>query len=870
MFYCRPNWRAREGGEAASSVEISKLIRALTLRPVKDPLVAPLVAAATGILLSHFVRFETGELLIALPLLVALTLIAARRSRPLAFAACLVALVFAGILLDVVHRPRKAPEVDAASQETVLLSGCVVDPTIFYEGRDQFTLDLAPGAGAHVNIAVRPGETPPDLRYGQLVEIEARIRPIRNFHNPGSFDFASYSARRKVYWNAAMSPGAALRILPGRCGSTLLTAIFALRTAALNRIDRLYRGNPYATGMMEAILIGETAKMEKIWTDHFRRTGTFHTLVISGLHVSVLAGFVLFLLRVCFLKELPALSITSAIVWTYALVSGWNAPAVRAAGGFTLYLVGRYFYRRSRLMNLLAAVAFGYLICDPGQLFEASFQLTFLSVAAIAALAIPMLEATSTPYAKGLRDIAETRRDPRLPPRVAQWRVELRLLAETASYYTRLPRDRIVTALAPLLRLALYGYDMAVLSTVVQIGLALPMAIYFHRISLSGLSANILIVPLLCLVVPIGFTAIFTGWHVAAIAAEWLLIAAEKIANWHVQFEPDRRIPDPPLWLSLSFVAALLALSFTLRLPRFWRWASVIAVLALFTVIFVHPFTPQVLKGQLEFSAIDVGQGDSLLLAFPDGKLMLIDGGGIPSFGRRMKSKLDIGEDVVSPYLWSRSIRKLDTIALTHAHEDHAGGLASLIDNFRPDELWSGANPDSEVWRNVQDHARRRNVRIVAMRGGRSFSYGGARIEVLSPPSDYVASADPKNNDSLALLVAYGKRSFLFTGDMEKPMEGRILEDGEPIRADVLKVAHHGSKTSSIEPFLDAVSPTLAVISDGFENSFHHPHREVLERLAAHRAGILRTDQQGLITIRTDGNRLFVDTFHDSQVAGGR
>ena len=842
----------------------------LTLRPVKDPLVAPLIAVAAGILLSHLVPFENRELLIPLLLLLVLTLLAARRSRLLAYSGCLVTLVFSGVLVDLIHRPGRAPEVDATSRETVLLSGCVVTPTIFYEGRDQFTIELARHAGARVTIAVRPGEIPPDLRYGQPVEIEARIRPIRNFHNPGSFDFVAYAARREIYWNASMSPGASLRILPGRCGSKLLAGIFTLRSAALNRIDTLYSGNAYATGMMEAILIGETTKMEKIWTDHFRRTGTFHTLVISGLHVSVLAGFFLLLLRVCFVPELPALGFTSAVVWTYALVSGWNAPAVRAAGGFTLYLVGRYFYRRGRLMNLLAAVALGYLIYDPGQMFEASFQLTFLSVAAIAALAIPLIEATSAPYAKGLREIVETRRDPSLPPKVAEWRVELRLLAETAAYYLRLPRDKILVVFAILLRLALYAYEMAVLSTVVQIGLALPMAIYFHRISLSGLSANVLIVPLLCLVVPVGFVAIFSGWHVPAVIAEWLLLLAGRIAGWHVRFEPDLRVPDPPLWLSLAFVAALLALSFTIRLSRFWRWPSVAAVLALFAVIFAHPFAPGIRRGELEFSAVDVGQGDSLFLAFPTGKTLLIDGGGVPAFGRKVKSKLDIGEDVVSPYLWSRSICKLDAIALTHAHEDHAGGLGALIDNFRPRELWSGAQPDSEVWRNVLEHARRNNVRLVSMQSGGAFEFGGARVEVLSPPPDYAPAAEPKNNDSLALRITYGKRSFLFTGDMEKPMEARLLEEEWPIHADVLKVGHHGSKTSSIEPFLNAVSPEYAVISNGFENSFRHPHREVLERLTAHRAGILRTDQEGLITIRTDGERLYVGTFRDTQRARGR
>lgn len=179
--------------------------------------------------------------------------------------------------------------IDASSQELVILSGCVVDPPIFYEGRDQFTLQLAPHARARVSLTLRDGETPPPLNYGQIVEFEGKVRPIRNFRNPGAFDFETFSARQQIYWSASVASGSPLKFLPGRCGSRFWAAIFGLRTAALERIDRLYPNNPYAVGMMDSILLGESARLEKVWTEDFRRTGTFHALVIAGLHISVLA-----------------------------------------------------------------------------------------------------------------------------------------------------------------------------------------------------------------------------------------------------------------------------------------------------------------------------------------------------------------------------------------------------------------------------------------------------------------------------------------------------------------------------------------------------------------------------------------------------
>jgi competence protein ComEC len=513
------------------------------------------------------------------------------------------------------------------------------------------------------------------------------------------------------------------------------------------------------------------------------------------------------------------------------------------------------------VLNLLAAVAIVFLVCDPGQLFEAGFQLSFLAAAAIGALAIPLLESTSAPFSRSLSGIGETSRDVRMEPRAAQFRVELRLLAETLHYYLRMPQEWIARGLAFITRLLFYAWEMAIISTVIQVALALPLAIYFHRISFTGFSANIIVVPLLALVVPFGFIAVFSGWHLPAVVAGWLLNAGEKVTAWHVRFEPDWRVPDPPLWLSLAFSAALIVLAFAIWRSRRWSWMASGAVAILFALIFWHPFPPEVHRGELELTVIDVGQGDSLLLAFPDGKLMLVDGGGTLSFGHRTKPRIDIGEDVVSPYLWRRSIRKIDVVVMTHAHDDHAQGLPALIENFHPRELWTGATAPSGAWKAVETKARLQKVSIIEMRAGRGFDFGGAHFEIVSPPQDYIPGESPTNDDSLGMRISYGQRSILLTGDMEKPMEIQALAAGEPLQADILKVGHHGSNTSSIEPFLAAVSPTFAVISDGFENSFRHPHPKVLERLTEHRVTILRTDLQGLTTIRTDGHKVSVETF---------
>ena len=826
---------------------------------MREPLILPLVAFGAGILVDQAVPFSTREASLAAAALAVLTLLPT--SPWIKHTAAVLAMLFAGAFISAWHRPGPAPEIDATSREIVILSGCVVDPTVFGEDRAQFTLELEPGARAQVQLPWDEGDpAPARLAYGQRIEIAARVRRPHNFNNPGSFDYAAYLARRNIFWTATVARNTSATVLPGRCGWRFMGAIFALRTAGLDRIDRMYSKNDYASGpmgynsgMMQAVLIGETIKLERVWTDDFRRTGTFHALVISGVHVTVLATVLLFLLRLVPISELSALALTAAAAWLYALVSGFSAPVVRAAGGFTLYTLARACFRRARVMNLLAAVALVYLAWDPAQMFEASFQLSFLAVAAIGVLAAPLLESTTVPYARGLRGISNADLDPHLESRVAQFRVEIRLAAETLWLWTRLPLRWAQEFVSLSLRTLFFAFEMVLISATMQIGLALPMAEYFHRVSFTGLSANLLIVPAMNAVVPLGFLAIFTSWRWTASLAGALLRFSARIAAWHANLEPAWRVPDPPLWLVLAFAAALIACALLIR-RRIFKWPAISAVLGLFALLLWQPWLHPRQTGMLELTAIDVGQGDSLLVVLPHGETMLIDGGGRLVYGRQRKSNLDIGEDVVSPYLWSRGIRRIDVMVATHSHQDHVGGLASIMSNFRPRELWTGANPPAEL----QALARRLGIPSSEKHPAGPLELSGAVLEVLAPADDYV-SKTAGNNDSLVLRISYGSRSFLLTGDMERGIESKLLASGTNLHADVLKVGHHGSRTSSTQAFLDAVSPSVALISAGYENSFGHPHPDVVRRLAARHTAILRTDLYGLVTARTDGHSVFFD-----------
>ena len=828
---------------------------------MRDPLLGPVAAIAAGILAARFVPFGAPELMLVIAAFLALGTVAiVRRARVLAGICCLLGLVAAGALTAEAHRPGPAPELDSTGREVVILSGCVVEPPALSGERERFLLELERHARVQVTLYAKPDEALPALAYGRNIELDARVRSPRNYENPGAFDYRHYLARHDIYWTAS---GAArtVRVLPGRCGSPFQKAVMDLRSAVMARIDRLYGRDPYQAAMMQAVLLGQQFQMQKVWTGDYRSTGTFHTLVISGTHVAIVAAFVFFVLRVCFVPASLAGALTAAVAWLYALVTGFNAPCVRSAAALTLVIAAGYFFRERRPLNLLAAVALGFLLFDPDQLFDASFQLSFLAVAFLGAFSTPLIRATSGPLARGLADLTNRDRDINLEPRVAQFRIEMRLLAETAHGAIKLPLDAARRGVVVVARVLFFLYQITAVSAVIQAGLALPMIVYFHRVGLSGLTANALVVPLMGLAIPVGFVAVFTGWAWVARIGGVLLAVSRAIVHWHASLDPDWRIPTPPLWLGIAFSLALIAAA--VARGRWWRLASGAAVAALLTLLLWQPFPPDVHPGELELAVIDVGQGDGLLVIFPDGKRMILDGGGIPSFGNRAKSQLDVGEDVVAPYLWDRNIRDVDVVALSHAHDDHIGGLPALVSDFRPRELWTGATPDSPAWRVLRDRAQRLGVKIMPLLAPQRFAWGGAQIEILAPFADYVPAGEPTNDDSLVMRVRYGKHSFLLCGDAERPVEYRMLSENELQPADVLKVGHHGSHTSSTQAFLDAVRPVFAIVSVGQDNSYGHPHADVIDRLLDHNAVVYRTDLDGLVSIRTDGRRFHVQSWRD-------
>jgi competence protein ComEC len=350
----------------------------------------------------------------------------------------------------------------------------------------------------------------------------------------------------------------------------------------------------------------------------------------------------------------------------------------------------------------------------------------------------------------------------------------------------------------------------------------------------------------------------------AAVTAALLHAINGIVVHFSSMGAGDIRLSTPGI---LAIVAGILLIGLAVWAARNSRFPVLLPVAAL-ACSAACVFYPRALRfhpGILEVTAIDVGQGDSLLLVSPLGKTLLIDAGGPIGGTQPSSGNFEIGESVVSPVLWSRNIRRLDAVALSHAHGDHMGGMVAILQNFRPRVLWVGNNPDIPAYTALLEEARRLDIPVQSMEAGDHLDFGGARVDVLAPAVDYNPGPAASNDDSLVLHVAFGHTSVLLEGDAQVASERRML--GEDLHADLLKVGHHGSKTSTTPQFLAAVAPSYAVISAAHRNPFGHPKREILERLQQDHVRTFRTDSLGATSFYLNGTTISAEPLAASPVS---
>lgn len=735
-----------------------------------------------------------------------------------------------------------------------------------------------------------------DLHYGARLRVTTTLERSDNFRNPGVSSFTEYLDRAGYDATALVKSPLLIERLENERVFLPLAWLYEWRGRLQSEIQRRFSNE--AAGVLDAALLGNRYFLSQSTSERFRAGGTFHVLVISGLHITFLGGAVFLIARRFTKKVAIQFLISTTVLWSYALAVGAEPSVVRAAIMFTLIVLAPLLSRHASSLNTLGGAALVLLAWRPDDLFDPSFQLTFVSVAAIVLMAWPLLEK--------LKAIGEWRlsRETPYPPACSpqlrwfceslfwsakRWRAEL----AQSNFHYKIFKTPTAEKLERyhLQRPLRYAFSTIIVSASVQLMLLPLLVLYFHRLSFASLLLNIWVSLTMAVMAIVALSALLLAQISTAMAGP--LIAFTNGLNWLMVHSVDpfarlglasTRLPEYSGWLvSFYFLYYLPLASLIVYL---WGWRplallrrgprkrSMVTLAVLFqflgiSLVVFHPFSAALPDGKLHLDFLDVGQGDAALITMPDGTTLLVDGGGRPGpfkksddeeeFERDTRS---IGEAVVSEFLWQRGLDRVDYLLATHADADHIDGLNDIAKNFDVRGAFAARTPANDPeWVRFDNVLSEQRIPLQAIGASDHIRAGKVAIDVLWPPPNSDDESPSQNNDSVVLRVTLGQHSFLLTGDIEEPAEHALCRSRENLVADVTKVPHHGSKTSSTVDFVNAVRTRYAVISVGQTSIFGHPNPEVVKRWQDAGAQVLRTGESGTITFTTDGNNMQVETF---------
>ena len=725
----------------------------------------------------------------------------------------------------------------------------------------------------------------PAFARGDRVVFRSRLRAIRNFNNPGGFNYQRYMTFKGI-WRTAYTKGSRLQVVQQKGSKDLSQWFDDARHAMAALIER--SGAGASAGVLKALIIGDRAAIPSELRETFNRAGVSHILAISGLHIGIVAtvAFFFFQKLLCFGRPFlwrawtrKGAAIFSILpICIYGLISGMSPSTQRAVIMVTAFLMTFLVERERDGVNILALAAFIILVVHPPSVFTISFQLSFMAVLSILyglSCTLPALPISGNSTGSGIR--------------------------------FQLPRKLFTFFLVSFF----------------AIGGTLPLVMfYFNQISVIGLLANVVVIPLVgFLVIPCGLLALFVypistqiaygcvqicifvldyGLVVIKLFAD-LPFAAFKtitpsffeIVCYYIlggvllnllktKLNPIKRHADLNARSDQVSAGTLMrdrgqrlsriysSISVTIRnmTAGFRKKRGVLVVIAVIVALAADAgywIYQRFGTDELRVTYLDVGQGNAALLELPGGHTVLIDGGGFSD-----NSVFDMGARVIAPFLWRKKIRTIDTLILSHPNSDHLNGLIFIARHFNVKTLWANGESKTTLgYKRLRKIVAAKHLDLPDFRQmPRKQIINGVEFLLLYPPVDFLdkKKAGQKwrnsNNNSLVIKVSLGRISFLFPGDITAKAETELVRlSGADLSCDVLLVPHHGSRSSSSQLFLSKVKPDIAVISAGWKNRFKFPHSSVLE--AYHKSGcrILRTDHNGAIIFTADGKRLEVKSF---------
>ncbi len=732
-------------------------------------------------------------------------------SKPKEFRAAFLLLIFLLGIASIELRSLPPPQNDVSNfinNETVSLKGVIDDEPRSKNGNLSFVLKAETLNNKTVKgkVVILLKSVACNLKYGDRICINGILSEFVDNANPGLSSYAEYLENKGI--RARLYSSLEPELISRGHGNILKRISFWVRGKLINIPSKILP-KPYSELISSIIFGSKVAPPPEDMKETYRKAGTIHLLVASGLHLSILIGCVMAIFR--FLNMPLKTGALTATVFglIYAVMAGLGASIVRAFIMSGLTLLALVLEREKDALNSLSLAALILLIVDPRNLFEIGFQLSFAATAGLLFVA-PVFE-------EGMKG--------------------------------KLPRYLLVpisVSLAPFL-------------------LTMPIIAYhFSQVSLVAVLTNALIISWVGYAVILGFASVILGAIFLPLAmifsgALFFMLKALNFVVCGLGGLPFACIyikpPSLPMvfgyYLGLAGVIYFMKNKATLKFDR----NKLALVCLVFLSIFVwHSATSGMggLPGKiLEVTVIDVGQGDSILIETPSGKKVLIDGG-----------EEYAGKKIVVPFLRRKGVNRLDMVILTHPHSDHVGGLPEVLKAFKVESVLDAGIPHtSSYYKNFLKLIEENKIKYKVARIGDILDFqDGVKSSIYAPSEPLLEGTNSDlNNNSIVMRLTYGEFSILLTGDMEREGEERLLKRGVYLKSNILKAGHHGSNTSSSRDFLARVKPKVAVISVGVDNKFGHPGRKTLERLKQAKIQVLRTDKDGAIVIRTNGKKYTIN-----------
>lgn len=724
-------------------------------------------------------------------------------------------------------RHETPPEIKLPDKD-VFIEGTVIDIPEVSEGKGRFTIDDVYIERRYIKGRIKLSSSEPLLpTYGDRISTFARLKEPSVLRNPGvySYDFKKDGILAIGFINHPVKTI--------KQGKGIHVWIYKKRQVLGRIIDNSLSAEP--ASFHKAIIIGLKREINHDIRDAFSSTGLAHLLSISGTHFGLLA-FIIFKFIRLVIKFLPlrilvrmtlyitptqsATLLTVPVLAIYALISGASTPTIRSLIMVFIYMFALFLGRKNQLLNSLSIAALIILLWQPMSFFDLSFQLSFIAVLSI-------------------WYVVEGRHN--------KEQGEERKVSQQFLIY---------------IKKAIDGIKTLVLITIAVVIVTTPIvAIVFKQFSLISPITNLIITPFVCFIIlPIGLFTSFMAllFNLSSLPLSGLIDGITHfVLNLIKVFSSipysSLHIHNPSFMIIVSYFASLILI---IKNKNKWRFLPFVIVVCLYLVSpYLFP------NNSLKITFFDVGQGDASLVQLPDKKVMLIDGS---------TYEPDIGRMVIAPYLWSKGIRRVDFMVVSHPHPDHYGGLIYVMESFKVGEVWLNGRTATGIEGFFQKMQKKRIPYRILKRGD-LLDTGGYKIFVFHPYEGFYANSprgsfSNQNSDSLVLKIESNDVSTLFTGDIETEAEENLIHLGKYLKSKILKVPHHGGRTSSSERFLKAVNPQIAVVSVGKNNTFNHPHQETVERYKNIGARLFRTDIDGAITIISKNKSFEIKTYYDSRL----